>query len=342
VPEILSDAADLDLAIFRELYRSGAVSVAGFDPRLNPSRLAERLGVSRARVAARLAEWTRTGLLQRYDVWPNPALFDREGFTLDVRLADRLGKPEVLRRIALVEGAVGGIEMAGEWITVQFVAPDAEHAPRTAELLRGLAGVAEVLPPIPWRRLPPARPLSPLDLRIVRDLRAHPTDALSAVARRVGVSSRTITTRYGQLVEDLSVWFVPILDFRALAPPVVSVSVELEGPPARAELQRAVRRSYPTSIELARPGFGPDLAENLAVFFVLLPSAAAAEELEGFVRRSPGVRSVELLTMVRVHAFPATFDRLLDGASGVFRAGRTSPPEPRYPRRGLKTKGQKG
>lgn len=331
-PGVIQRPDALDFDIFREMYRSGGVSIAGIDPRLNPSQVAGRLRVSRARVAARLAEWTRTGLLERYDVWPNPALFDRVGFSVDVRLTERSEKAAVVERAALIDGAVGGIEFAGEWVTLQFLAHRPEDAARIALLLRGLSGVSEVLPTIPWRRLEPARALSPLDRRIVRVLRGHPTDPLSEIARRVGVSTRTITTRYGQLVEDLAVWFVPVFDFRALAPPVVAVNAQLTDGAQRPALARAIRRSYPNSLELLSAGFGPELPPDVAVFFVLTPSAAAVDDLEGFVRAAARLRSLELLTLVRVLTFPETFDRLLaDGPVGPVRPR----PAPRAPARGL-------
>jgi DNA-binding Lrp family transcriptional regulator len=315
-------AAELDIDILREMYRGRGVSITGVDPRLNASRIAERLHVSRARVAARLAEWTRSGLLSRYDVWPNPALLGRVGFTLDVHLGDRFRKAETIRRIGLIDGAVGGIDYVGEWLTIQFVVPEGDDPARTAELIRGLAGVTEVAPPIPWARLEPDRPLSPLDLRLIRALREHPRAPLSVIAHSVGISTRTVTTRYGRLVEEQAVWFVPVLDFRALAPPVVSVSVGLDAPAAHEGISRAVRKHYPQSLEFLRVPFGPMLPPTASVFFVIVPSAAVLEELEGFFRGLPGVVSVETLVMIGLFSFPSTFDRLVSAAVGSHRGER--------------------
>jgi len=48
--------ASFDIAIVREMYRTGEVTIAGVDPRLNVSRIAERLGCSRAKITGRLEE----------------------------------------------------------------------------------------------------------------------------------------------------------------------------------------------------------------------------------------------------------------------------------------------
>jgi DNA-binding Lrp family transcriptional regulator len=324
-PGIIPRPADIDIDILREMYLSRGVSIAGVDPRLKANGIAQRLGVSRARVDSRLKEWTKYGLLQRFDVWPNPALFDRMGFTVDVRLSDRFRKEEAIEKIRLMEGAVGGIDFAGEWIAVQFVVPDATDVNRRAQLLRGLAGVASVGEPIRWARLEPTRALSPLDLRIIRVLREFPTQPLSTIARHVGVSTRTITTRYGRLVEDRAVWFVPVLDFRALTQPVVSLNVQLSDVAQHERVSRALRKAFPQSLEFVRAGFGPILPPDVTVFFVLCPSAARVEELEGILRGLPGVRDVEALLMVRIFSFPETFDRLVPMGPGPAGAG-TRPP----------------
>ncbi|MGI0151505.1 MAG: AsnC family protein [Thermoplasmata archaeon] len=300
--------------IFREMYRGGGVSVAGVDPRLNASRIASRRGVSRAKVAGRLREWAEYGLLQRYDVWPNPALLGRIGFTLDIRVADRFLKEELLERLAWIDGIVAGTDFFGDWITTQYLLRAPEEIRRCTQLVRGLSGVAEVGEPIPWAPLEPARALSPLDRRIVRVLRAFPKDALSEVARRVGVSTRTMTSRYGRLVEDRAVWFVPVFDFRALTQPVVSVSLTFSDGSQHGPASRAYRKAYPQSLELVRPGFGPVLPPNVAVFFTIIPSSARFEELERLARNLPGVQSTEILGMIRMFSFPGTIDRLMDEA----------------------------
>jgi DNA-binding Lrp family transcriptional regulator len=307
----LPRGGDFDIEILREMYPSQGVTISGVDPRLNASRVARRLRISRARVAARLRAWTEYGFLPRYDVWPNPFLFGLTGVTFDVRVADRLAKPALLDRIGLVHGAAAGFELVGDWMGVTFVLPLGEDPRRTAALLRGLAGVAEVSEPTPWATPETVRTLSPLELRIVRVLRRYPTDSLATVARHVGVSTRTITTRYGRLIDDHAVWFVPVFDFRALAEPLVSVSVQFRSPEDRIAFARSLRRVHPQSIEFARAPFGPVLPDTVGSYFVLGRSAARVEELEAWVRESPGVVSHEAYTMVRVFSYPETFDRLL-------------------------------
>jgi DNA-binding Lrp family transcriptional regulator len=320
VPRVIGRAPDLDVDIYRALYGGRGVTAIGVDPRVNSSEVARRLKLSRARVATRLAEWTESGLLQKFDVWPNPALLGYEVATVDLRVNDPLEKAAVVERLGVVEGMLGGLEMLGPWMSLQFLARDAEEIGRRAALLRGLAGVAEVTPPVPWAPLEPPRSLTPLDRRILRVLRRYPRDPLSSIARHVGVSTRTITTRYGRLLDDRSVWFVPVLDFRALAGPVLSLQVQLKDASDRDRVARALHREYPHLLEFLRMDVGPQLPLAMAFFIVLAPSAAGVEDVERFARALPGVAGLEVYTMVRMLSFPATFDRLLAEAG----AGRSS------------------
>jgi len=309
----LPHGLDLDIDMLRVMYTSRGVSISGIDPRINANRMARELGVSRARVAARLRAWAEHGFLERYDVWPNPYLFGLTGATFDLRVADRFAKDAVLSRIGLVPGAVGGLDFLGDWLAVTFVLPRDAEASRTAALLRGISGVGEVSEALPWTPPVSEGTMSPLELRIVRVLRAYPTDSLASIARRVGVSTRTITTRYGRLIDEQAVWFVPAFDFRALSEPVVNLNLQFRSGADRDAFGRALRRTYPRSLEFRRTAFGPALPETYGSFFVVERSVARTEELEAWVRSQPGLVSEEALIMKRIFSFPETFDRLIAG-----------------------------
>jgi DNA-binding Lrp family transcriptional regulator len=301
----------LDLDMLREMYRNGAVNLAGIDPRLNATRIAQRLHVGRARVAGRLKAWSESGFLARYDVWLNPALFGWQGAWLSLQVDHPRHKATLLARLALVEGAVGGLEFLGDWVSLGLVFPEPAALERTTELLRGLAGVRAVEPPAIWEVAEPRRALTPLDIRIVRALRERPTATLSETSHRVGISARTMTRRYGELVENWAVWFVPVFDFRAISYPVVSLSLLLDPGTGPADVLRRLRARFPLTLESRFQGAGPDGGAIPHVFFVMPPSAAHLEELTLLVESMEGVRSVESLLLVRVHSFPAWFDRHL-------------------------------
>jgi DNA-binding Lrp family transcriptional regulator len=318
----------LDIDMIREMYRERVVNVAGVDPRLNASRIAQRLRVGRRRIAARLRVWKEAGFLPRYDVWPNPALLGVQGGWVNVRAEHRRAKPEVLRSVGLVDGVVYAVDFVGEWLFLGLLGEDRASLERKASLLRGLTGVATVEGPVPWTVPDPKRPLTALDLRVVRALREQPDASLRDTARRVGVSTRTMTRRYSALVDDRAVWFVPLFDFRALVPPVVALSLTVRAGTSPEGTTRALRRRFPLVLESPAPARDPGSLPTVLTTYVTLPSAANVEELELFAGALPGVDEVEALTMVRVHSFPDWFDRhlsgLIAGAYGPRAADRRS------------------
>jgi DNA-binding Lrp family transcriptional regulator len=302
----------LDLAILREMYRGGAANLAGMDPRLNATRIARNLRTGRARVAARLKLWQDTHFLTRYDVWLNPALFGFQGAWVAIQVASPRVKPELFERIGLIDGVVSGLEYLGDWMSVGFVTPDAASLERTLGLVRGLSGVIGLLPPDVWALPTPRRELSPLDVRIVQALRERPASTLSETARRVGISTKTMTRRYTQLIDDWDVWFVPVFDFRAIAWPVVFVELRLNGAATRDAILRQIRARYFFTLNFESSQVGPQLGSDRHVLVVLPPSAAHLEEVEQFLRSLKGVGDAELTVIVRSRSFPNWFDRHLE------------------------------
>jgi len=301
----------LDIDILREMYRTRTVTVAGIDPRLNVSLIARRLRTSRTRIARRLKRWSDTGFVRRYDVWPNPALLHLTGWSVNLRVADRLEKPDILRRLGMVDGVVSAVEFLGEWVSVQFVAPDEDSGRRRVEIFRHIKGVAEVEALYAWHPLEPKAPLTSLDLRILRALRKRPRGTLTEIARAVGISTRTMTTRYERLVENWSVWFVPVFDFTQLPLPLVNLNVWFETGVSSEEMVRAVVKQFPWSLEFGWGEFGPPESVDFKTLFVTVPSVGAIEDLERLVRSVPGTKDVELVVMLRTHSFPGWFDEML-------------------------------
>jgi DNA-binding Lrp family transcriptional regulator len=244
-------------------------------------------------------------------VWLNPVLFGWGGAGLTIQVDHPRVKSKIFSRLALLDGAVSGIEFIGEWVSIGLVTPDDASLERTADLIRGLAGVKAVDRPVRWRVPEPRRELTPLDIRIVRALRERPTATLSDTAHRVGISTRTMTRRYADLVDSWAVWFVPIFDFRAIGAPVVSLNVLLQPGAGRDSFVRRLRARYPLTLEFATTEAGPEMEAGVHAFFVMPPTAAHLEELELFVGAIEGVVSLEAYVMVRLHSFPAWFDRHL-------------------------------
>jgi len=218
------------------------------------------------------------------------------------------------------------MDFLGDWVSVGIVAPDLASLQRRVGLVRHLVGVREVEAPVPWRTLEPKRPLTPLDVRVVRALRAQPTATLSEIARRVGISTRTMTRKYAELVEDWTVWFVPVFDFSALTRTVVSLNLHVRPDVTRETVSRELRSRFPLTLDFSTVGIGPEISPQDLVFFVTLPSAASLEELEQWAGAIEGVEKVESWVLIRILDFPDWFDQHLETlATDVHRPGLPRP-----------------
>ena len=308
------------------MYREGLVNLAGIDPRLNATRVAQALGIGRARVAARLRAWKQSGFLRQYSVWLNPAYIGWHGAWVALQVDRATVKADLFERAGWVDGVVSGMEFLGDWISLGVVAPDAGSLERRVGLLRHLRGVVGAEPPLPWQVPEPRRALSPLDLRIVRAMRERPTATLSEIAHRVGISTRTMTRKYSGLLDDWAVWFVPIFDFRKLSRPVVSVVLTLSDGNARGNVLRRIRAQFPLLLESASAIAGMEAAPNDMFVIVTLPSIAVLEELEHLVRALPGVTEVDTNVIVRMYDFPEWFDRHLEAIASASQKGWTGEP----------------
>lgn len=305
---------ELDAEILRTMYRGGVDSIEGIDPRLNASRIGRALRVGRSRVAARMRAWVRFGFLSRYDVWINPVLFDHRGGWARVRV-DRTGsKPELIRRLGLIEGVVSATEYLGTRVGIGIIAPDSSQLDRRLELIRGLAGVEEVERLTDWPIRDIRRRLTPLEVRVIRALRAQPTATLNETARRVGISVRTLTRRYADLIEGSVVWFQPIFDLRSLSSPLVALSATLAAGCDTRRLSRQLRSRYPLLLELAEPGLSPASTSSWFEWAVITP-AAQIDELTQYASSLEGVERVEWKVPVRTYDFPGWFDSRLQELS---------------------------
>ena len=303
----------LDIDILREMYRDGLVNLAGIDPRLNATRIASPVARG-SRPRLRPPQGLEGGRFHpsvRRSAATRPCWAGVGGW-VNLQVEHHRVKPELFRRLGLVDGVVSALEFLGEWISVGLIAPDEPSLRRRVALVRGLAGVREVEGPTLWKAPEPRRPLTALDLRILHALRAKPTATLSETARRVGISTRTMTRRYSDLVDSWAVWFVPVFDFTALVSPIVSLNLTVRPGISQEAVVRALREHFPFVLESRRGAMVSDRSPDAVILFVTLPSAASFEELHRVSERIEGVIDVEPLTMVRMHSFPEWFDRQLE------------------------------
>lgn len=303
---------ELDAAILGEMWRDQVLIWGGLDPRLSTSDLADRLDVDRTTVWARLKAWREEGFLVRQEVVPNPSIFGAGVAGGDLRVDDPRHKDQALDALRLVDGILCGVDQVGPYTLLLYAVESQAALERCRTLVGKLPHVDEASMCIPFE--PPASQLAPseTDWRILEALRRLGDRPMTEVAEAAGVSRRTLTRRYGELLDADAVWSFPVLDFTCYRGAVMARFVvtlpDAEAIPAlvntcQRELEEMV--SWDTmdhvSPDLDLPGAWVDV-------YCHLPSAAQTEEVQTWLLDLDGVREVEVFFPKAWFVVPSWFD----------------------------------
>lgn len=304
---------DTDLAILREMMRGRVFFWATLDPRVSAESIARRLKLSPTTVRARLRAWRASGFLATTHVVPHPALLGLRLGAGNVRIDDVRAKPAAVESLALIPGVFTVLDHVGPWLALNVLAESDAAMERLRKLAARLPGIDEVSPCHALAPPPPRRDaMTPLEWRMVRALRDAPDAPLARVAASVGTSTKTFARKYGALLADNMLLYVPEMDFaRVGGGTVVRFIVALRPGEERARGLAALRRlprlmeAYDASI--ISPG--PDAPVSL---WMHLPSVSAIEETTREILAIPGVVESEHVVPVRGVFARAWIDEMVD------------------------------
>jgi DNA-binding Lrp family transcriptional regulator len=182
---------DLDVRLMRELASPQSFR---WDVRESYSSIARRLGVDEETVRRRLKLAERSGVLQGFQLIPNPHLFKMESAAVELEVERTERKSIALSQIKLVEGVILVVDFHGERLRTVFYYDNERSLARKLQLLSSICGDrgerhwTERFPPCNIR-------MRETDWRILESMRKEARRSLSEVAERIGVSTRTVKRR---------------------------------------------------------------------------------------------------------------------------------------------------
>lgn len=320
----------LDLAIVRELHREKADPTIGIDPLITAAHLAERIGVSRNTVYARMDSWREEGFLVRMVTVPNPDLFGAKLTGLMVSVEDPDVKTRLLQALDLADDIFCSTEM-GSLIWIVYFARYATAMDRWEHYLATLAGV-EIISPFTTIPLPRcSRDLTPFDWRMISAMRSTDRPRPGALAKLLGVHSRTVSRHFRNLISANALFVYPIWDFSrtAGAIPFVGVRIDRDADPER--VRQAIVQLFPAQVP-ASPAFPAFIGSEGALregaptefgFLLYLDSAAKVGDVTSIVRKVRGVKKVPIGFPSRTREYPQCFDNMMAAASPYSRSANT-------------------
>lgn len=337
----------LDFEILRAMSPGGEArfwaSRRLVDPRITARAIGDQVGISETGARMRLRALAERGYLRGSEVWPNPSLFDVSIVTADLPVRTGEEAARLLEELALVDGVTFARDLMDEEdrrVRVYFVSDTPQETARRSALLKRLTPRGGLRGPTPYWVPPCESPLTRLDWKILRALRARPDAPLRELAELLGVGLKTTARRYHHLLETRACWWTS----NALSEevPAALLAIACRGPAERAEVARAIVPIAAPWMPVAADGFGVPPSENSSdlVGLVLFETPRALEATVRRVQSVAGVVAVRRSFALGSASFPRWFDariaERLGPEPGMTRRPTTgrSTPRTRAPDRG--------
>lgn len=308
----------IDYAIYRYLSADGQVRFWGarrlVDPLVSAREIANRVGLSEPGVRARLKGLERRGYLRGRETGMNPSLFGVSLVVSEIPLSEPHEAERLLGELALVDGVTFARDILDEQdrsMRVFYVSDNPAATARRTSLLRKLAPSPAFRGPVPYWIPPSDRAMTRLDWRLVEAFRRHPEATQRDLAEEVGVSLKTASHRFHQLLDARAVWSALSSSSEELPLAMFSIAVRDGVDPV--VVAREIERLHPGWMPVAPDGRGVPPPDALGVIVGLLPAESPAA-LERALRRTlavDGVASTRRTFALGSATFPQWFDERL-------------------------------
>lgn len=284
------------------LGRLGIEPFAGFDDRprgLRAAAVARSLGRNIRLVQDRITRMERAGVITGYAMVPNPRHLGLRLTSLYVPSNGPAGAA-TLSALSRLDGFVQAVGYLGEGICLNLSHATPEELARRAGTAADLAGAAG--PPRAMYRddLPPvARPLGPLDWRIIRAFAADAKRAPNDVATELGIAPKGLRRRLKRLRDEGSIDEVVRLDLAKMEGLVpFEVAVWTKDKAATERLVEALAPNYWGHFPGPPDGYSDLLLRLFAT------NVAEVDELVQHIDKTPGVHRCRALMAARAHDDP--------------------------------------
>jgi DNA-binding Lrp family transcriptional regulator len=269
-------------------------------------RIASELNLDEDTIRKRIKALQSAGFLKGWDVHVNPATFGCGAYLLWMDVDPKLLKSDVLKRIRMVHGVLGIVDMVSQTVVVQLVCRTEQSFRRSADLITEISNGKTLFS---YRSLFPAsnfRP-SPDDWRLIKEVRRRPTSSYNELGRAVGISSRAVRRRLEKMISSRVITIIPRLDMKALKG---GIAVDMMVTYSSADLKPVLDAKIASRIGLyaIRVGWGDELHGHFT--FAAL-GIAAARDVSDWVRTLGGATVMKLDFIADVVGLPDAYDELI-------------------------------
>jgi len=251
-------------------------------------RIARNLGLDEDTVRKRVGRLESAHVIRGWNLLPNGNALGMRIFLLEMKVDPKLRIDEAVRKVKLVHGLVLILRYVGDVLGVGLLCENEEALKKKVELLTELVAPKE-LKIYPGESPRVDASLTRTDFMILRALRPNPLISYVEVARKLGLSSKTIRRRMSRLTQGKAVFFMPDIDYSRLGVSCVDLWVNYTASNFKGEVDRSIATQFHDY--LLRAGWG---SANHGHFEFLVPNVRVAQEIVDWARSLQGVRDVDL------------------------------------------------
>ena len=298
---------ELDFKIFKALGFRPFGPSSGDLSRLNPWVLAKRIGADGNTVKLRLNKMRRSGFIHYFQIYPNFRLLGMSDAAYLFDAGDVLGKNETIEKCSLVDGVTEIHNFIGSQICIDFTYQDRRDESRRLELFRKLTRCESperfyerVMPPVTIE-------LSNLDWRIIKALRYDALKAPSAVAKELGLTTKTVRRRFERMTQNNAVIIAPLVSPAEIPDTITYVMLLYPSASRREEVLRRAMNEFKDACFLtytASPGN--------AMLCLFARTLAETEESLIRARKIDGMRDARLLLLKEMREYTQWMDSAID------------------------------
>jgi len=298
---------ELDFKIFKSVEFRPFGPSSGDLSRLNPWVIAKKVGADGNTVKLRLAKMKKSGFIRYFQIYPNFRLLGMNGAAYLFHARDVLEKPEVIEKCSLVDGVTEIHNFIGTDFCIDFTYSDRNDEGRRLELFRRLTRCESperfyerVMPPV-------GIDLSNVDWRIIKALRYHAFKPLSAVAKELGLSAKTVRRRFDRMAQNNAIIIVPLVNPADIPNTITHVILLYPVPERWEEVLKVAMEEFKDTCFLARTS-PPGNA------MICLAARTLAETEENLIkaRRLDGMRDAKLLILREITEYTQWIDSAID------------------------------
>jgi DNA-binding Lrp family transcriptional regulator len=298
---------ELDVKILRALISESAIGQSESMVQLSLRKMASRLRADDMTVRNRFRKLQEAGCMSRWRLLVNPAFFGYQILDVVLRVATESGKKDMIRKIRLIHGVFAIQNFHGNALKILMLYNGEESRSRAIELISRITNAERITAShmaLPGTRL---RRLSETDVALIEAFSNDARKSSIAVAKELGLSSRTVRNRVKKLRAENAVFALPNLNVDGILgfiPVYLSYTYSDEG--AKGSVDRAMISRFDSNYLWG--GFS-DLSRGFIVLYA--PTMADVQKFLDWARELPGVAGAEVDIMTELIYVRQTFKQFL-------------------------------